>query len=203
MINFSNIIRKDGLDLREYLSLPALSHSQLKREVNGIVPDFKITPNVTIGKLVDSILTDPATADMTDPLYKCSKVFAAKISATFGDLIKRFDKQVSYFADMEFQGFKINAKVRPDFILTGYAAIDLKFTKSKKIDALIDFMGYKNQMWMQAKCAQVPNAYLMVYSEPLNDVIIKKVDVSSNYNEFWAEKIIKFGNYEPATNLPG
>lgn len=196
MITYSNIQRIDNLPFEEYLQLPGYSHSFLKREINGITEELRITDNIIIGKLVDNILTEPAKADMSSSLYPVAKLIAAEVTKHFGTMINSFQKQISYTAEVEFKGFTMPTTGRLDFLLPGHAVIDLKITKMKDINALIDFMGYKNQLWHYCKMAGVSKGYLMFYSIPLKQTFVRYVDCSFGTNEFWAEKIIKFGKVQ-------
>lgn len=195
MIEYTNIQRHDNMDFQEYLKLPGYSHSFLKREHNGITEELKITDNITTGKLVDNILTEPIKADMSSPLYPYAKAIAHAIKSDFGLFLNKFEKQISFTADATHKGFTMPTTGRLDYLLPGYAVIDLKVTKSKEkdINALIDFMGYKNQVWHYSKMAGVNKAYLLFYSIPAKKIILRYIDCSFGNNEFWADKIIKFG----------
>lgn len=198
MITFTNIQRHDNLPFGDYLKLSGFSHSFLKRERMGITEELTITDNIRTGSLVDAILTEPAKANMSDPLYPAARDIAAKIKSNFGSFISFFQKQVSYTAEAEFQDFVMPVKGRLDFLLPGVAVIDLKVTKSKDLKPLIDFMGYSNQMWNYCKFPGLKTAYLMIYSIPLKKTEIVKIDCSSATNPFWEEKIIKFGKVKQA-----
>jgi hypothetical protein len=193
MITYANIKRFDDLDFMEYLRLPGFSHSFLKSERSGVAADILMTENIRIGKLVDGILTDPASVDMGDPLYSVAREVVYFIEKQFGKLIKHFEPQVSYSAEINFKGFTMLTKGRLDWLLKDIAVTDLKITRSKNIRSVIDFMGYKNQVYHYARLARVPKAYLMVHSIPLKKTELIKIDCSGNENEFWAEKIIHFG----------
>jgi hypothetical protein len=197
MIHYSSIKRYDGLPFEDYLKLEGYSHSFLKREHNGITTELSITDNIRIGKLVDGIITEPETVDMSDSLYPVAKAIAFKITDTFGDLIKHFDKQVSFTADTEYNGFTIPTKVRLDFLLPQHAAIEMKVTMSKNIDSIIKFMGYENQLWHQTKMANVKKGYFLFHSIPLKYTVILSADSSSSINQFWAEKTMLFGRVKP------
>lgn len=193
MITYSNIQRFDDMPFGDYLKLPGYSHSFLKRERMGVAEDLTITDNIRIGSLVDSIHTEPGKAKMNDPLYPAARDIAATIKQGFGTLINLFEKQVSYTAEATFQDFTMPVKGRLDFLLKGYAVIDLKVTKSKDLRSLIEFMGYKNQLWNYCKFPNLPTAYLMIYSIPLKKTELVKIDCRSNTNTFWEDKILKFG----------
>jgi hypothetical protein len=193
MISVSNIVRIEGIPFQEYLQLPGYSHSFLKREVNGVAPDLETTDNMRLGSLVDAILTEPEKADMSSHLYEAARAIAYEVKTKFAAALKLFLKQLSFTADMEMSGFIMPVKGRLDFLLPGHAVIDLKVTKMKDIPALIEHMGYKNQLWHYCQMAQVKVAYLMIYCVPTKKVYLIKLDCSSNTNFFWEEKILKFG----------
>lgn len=195
MITYSNIKRLDNIPFNDYLKLDGYSHSFLKREHNGITSELAITENILTGKLVDAILTDPATADMSSPLYGKAKIIAHDIREAFAGIIHRFEKQVSFTCEMEHRGFTMPSKMRLDFLLPAHAVIDLKFTKSKpeQIPTLIEHFGYKNQVWHYCKGAGVKMGYLMIYSEPARRTLLYMVDPAAPTNPFWEEKILLFG----------
>lgn len=198
MITYSNIKRFDNIPFEEYLKFDGYSHSFLKREHNGIVEPLTITDNITIGKLVDGILTDPSSVDMSSHLYGVAKLIAHEVYKTFGSLIKNFESQISFTADVECNGFIMPTTGRLDWGLKNHAVIDLKCTKSKvaQIPALIEYMGYKNQLWHYCKMYGVDRAYLMFHSIPEKKTIIQFVDCSMNTNDFWSNKIELFGRVE-------
>lgn len=193
MITYSKIKRYDDLLFADYLKLEGYSHSFLKSERNGIADEFIETDNSMIGKLVDGILTEPNTVDMSHRLYPSAKEAAAALRKRFGTILPAFQTQVSFTAEASYMGFTMKTKGRLDFLLPGHAVLDLKWTKGKNIDALIDFMGYKNQNWHYSKLANVHQSHWMIYSDALKDCVFRSHDCSSDMNDFWADKIIKFG----------
>lgn len=193
MIIYSDIKRYEDVPFGEYLNLPGYSHSFLKREVNGVSEHIETTENMRLGSMVDAILTEPSKVNMTSDMYRAGRDIAARIKAEFGRLIARFKKQVSYAGVLEYESFEMPVKGRLDFLLPGHAVIDLKVTKSKDINSLIKIFGYENQIWNYAKLAGVDKAYLMIYSLPLKQTQVHYFDCSQNINEFWANKILKFG----------
>ena len=196
MIEYRNIIRYDDISFREYLNLNGRSHSSLKNNINGVKEAITITENIRIGSLVDGILTDKKAVDYSDELYPYAKSLAFEIKNFFGDHICVLKSQVSYTGEISCSEFSMTVKGRLDFLLEDIATLDIKITKSKAIDTLIEYMGYENQLWHYSKLAKTPKAYLIIYSIPLKKVIVKSVDVSSNTNFFWENKIIDFGIVE-------
>jgi len=193
MIQYHNIKRYDSMDFDFYRSLPGFSNSFLKAERNGIAPKFKVTEMVTLGKLVDTILTDPAEVNMLDPLYATAKSIAFKIRDVFGSYIDKFEKQVSYTATLEHMEHFLDTVGRLDYLLANEAVLDLKVTKSKDVDALIKFMNYDNQVWNYANLAGVKRKYIMIHSVPLGKTFMKDLGVVTPHNDFWENKILKFG----------
>lgn len=194
MIRYSNIKKHINLGWEDYCSLPGYSHSFLKNEQCGLRKQVELTDNMRLGSLVDAIITG-GEVDMASHLYPAARDIASKITGVFGDLIARFEKQVSYTAEIEYKGFRMPVMGRLDFLLPGMATIDLKITKSKSIEPLITLFGYDNQLWHYAKMARTPRGYLMVYSVPLKRTFIFARPIDTSVNEFWAEKILKFGTY--------
>jgi hypothetical protein len=191
-IETQNIQQHLDIPFEEYLKMPGYSNSFLKSEKQGTTPFFNVTENVRIGKLVDGMITGEEF-DFRDELYPTAKLIADKIKSDFGALINVFQKQVSYTAEFKLGEFVMPSRGRLDFLIPNMAVADLKVTKSKDIESLIKFMGYENQMWSYCKYAKVKFAFLIIHSIPLKKTIIKKIDCSSDYNEFWGEKILKFG----------
>jgi len=193
MIEYSHITRYDNIEFEQYLKLPGYSHSFLKSNIQGVSKYFNETDKVRVGKIVDAILTDPLNADMSHEFYPQCKALAFELKKMFGDVMSMCDKQVNYTGSMELSGLHMQTKARLDFLLSKYAVIDLKITNEKNVDALIEYMGYHNQLWHYSKMANVSKAYLMFYVIPLKKVVVKSIDVSSNTNEFWENKILDFG----------
>lgn len=203
MIEYSNIKRYDNLPFEEYLKLPGYSNSFLKGEKYGEKTEISPTDIMKVGKYVDAILTDPGKVDMLDPLYKIAQSVAFQISWSFGAYIKQFKSQISYTADLSHMGYKMPVTGRLDWLLEGFAVIDLKITKSKDLPSLISFMKYPNQVWNYANMAKVPNKYLMIHSIPLNKTELFTIKDDPTYNEFWASKILKLGTpYENEIIIP-
>lgn len=196
MITYSNISTSNGIDFNDYLKYTGYSHSFLKGESFGIAKEVPMTDKIKVGKLVDAILTEPESIDkydMLDILYPIAKEIAFKIRDQFGDLIKRFESQISFTADVEYEGFTMPTKGRMDYLLKDVAVIDLKVSFAKDVKALIEFMKYENQLWHYCKAMNVTQAYLLIYSVPLKKTQLIKIDVSQPVNEFWADKCLKFG----------
>lgn len=193
MIEYKNIVCHEDISFEDYLKLEGYSHSFLKSNVQGIKKHFEITDKIRLGSLVDNILTEPAKADMTSDLYPAAKAIAFQIKNLFGDLIKSARKQLSYTAVLEMSGLQMKTTGRLDFLLPGFAVVDLKITKEKIVDNLIEFMGYNNQLWHYSRLANVSKAFLLFYSVPLKSVVVRSVEVSHSENGFWINKMIDFG----------
>lgn len=194
MITYSNIQQHSPDNFGAYLKMNGYSHSFLKQHKGGETPHFEITDNVTIGKIVDVIITGEVTPEIySHKMFPYCQNLANEIKSKFGPILKAAKYQVAYTADMTFGGFTMPTKGILDILIPGHCVIDLKITKSKDIRTLIKFMGYENQVWHYSKLAQVKNAYLMVYSIPNKRCDLIQVDVSSDINEFWFNAIADFG----------
>jgi len=193
MIEVSNVKRQDNVPFEQYLIQEGYSHSFLKYQRYGILEPKEVTSNMRIGSLVDGIITEPDKVSYKDPLYSFAKNIVSDLKAKYGDMIKLFDKQVSYSATFKLGEFVLLVKGRLDFLLDKEAVIDLKITFSKDVVGLIDYFGYKNQVWGYAKMAGVPKSYIMIYSVPLRKSFIYEVNIGQD-NYFWEEQILNFGN---------
>lgn len=195
IITYSNIKQYDNLPADQYFKLGGCSHSFLKREKSGVVEKFEPTQKMLMGTLIDRILTEPDKVDVTDPNYTKARKIAICIKNTFGDLIDRFIPQVSFVADMHYAGLTMSTNGRLDWLLPKHAVIDLKFTSAKTLAPIVEHFGYRNQVWNYAKMAQVPKGYIIAYSDAIGDCLpVFPVDVSTGYNEFWAQGILKHGS---------
>jgi hypothetical protein len=201
MIQYTNIKRYDNLEFGQYLKLKGYSHSYLKSEINGVTPEFRVTDKVIIGKLVDAILTDPANAEMLNPLYPIAKSIAFKIKQCFGIEIEKFEKQVSYTANIVYNGFVMPTTGRLDFLIPKHAVVDLKVTHAPDVHALIEFMGYRNQLFNYCQMAEVCRQYILIYSVPKKSTYLIDLGLVGNENEFWQNKVLKFGNVYESTIL--
>lgn len=195
MITAHAITRIADLPFSDYLQLPQYSHSYLKSERGGFITPFAATPKMRLGSLVDGLLTD-GEVDMTDPLYPIARNIAIKLKAEFGWAIGRLHKQVSYTGVMRYNAgkaiFELPVKTRPDFEESKRFIIDLKVTDEVDVDAAINFLGYKNQMFGYGKMADCPVAFLLMYRRKMRDTVLRKIPIG-DANLFWQEKIIKFG----------
>lgn len=194
MITVRDIQRHEDLPFDQYLKLYGFSHSFFKRERGGVAEDMEVTDNMRLGSLVDAILTDPSAANMMDTLYPAAKAIAAHIKQRFASLLLILSRQIAFTATMVDGDFSVRVKGRLDFLLEKIAVIDLKITQSKDVHALVEFMGYKNQLWGYCKMAQVPDAFLLIYSVPLKQVFILHIDCKSNESAWWTDKITRFGS---------
>lgn len=194
MIIASNIVRYDNLPFDSYLALPGYSFSFLKRERSGFAEDVTPTDKIEVGKLVDAILCEPDAARMNHPLYPASKAIAFALQQQFGGLLPAFKKQVSYTGLFTANGWSCPIRGRLDFLLERKAVIDLKVTSEKRILPLIDHMQYWDQQFGYALLAGVPKRYIMIYSRPNKEaILLPKPMPSPPINEWWAEKIERFG----------
>ena len=192
MIIATEIQQHLNIPFDHYQKMAGYSMSFLKKEQNGIARDFIMTDKVRVGSLVDAILTEPAKANMMDPLYPVARKIAQEMSVKFGDLLKEFIPQVSYTAMLQHGAFNMPARGRLDFLFPKFAVIDLKVTNAKNIEDLIKFMKYKEQMHLYCKFAGVTKAYLFIYCVPLKKCHVEFIDCSGE-SEWWEDKIINFG----------
>lgn len=192
-ITYSNIKRIDNLEFDKYLELPGYSFSFLKGEINGHAQEVMMTDKIIIGKLVDAILTEDGDVNMMNPLYEISRSIAFKIKEKFGNYISKFEKQISFCADLNYKGMVMPSRGRTDYFLSGLAVIDLKVTHEKKVRDVISYMRYNDQLWNYANMGQVKRKYIMIHSVPLGTTEMIDMGVVTPRNEFWEAKVEKFG----------
>lgn len=199
MIHYSNIKLYHDLPFDDYLALHGNSNSFLKSEVNGTSPLFIQTNKIKLGSLVDALLTQDDRVDFADPLMNHAMKIAVEIKDTFGPLIKQFVPQLSYTADMHYEGLTMKTKCRPDWMLLKKAPVDLKVTAAKtdkEFVAIINHLGYKNQLFNYSGVSGTDTGYLMPYSTTagccLSIVSVPKLD----RNSFWEGKIMKWGSVQ-------
>ena len=193
MISYSGIQQHTITDFQKYLAIPGYSFSFLKREQNGESPEFILTDKIELGKLVDDILTR-GHRDYAHRLYPIAQDIAMFINGKWPQVIQSCDKQVAYTGTAEMNGFTMDVKGILDFLFPGFFVLDLKVTaaKLKDIPALIQYMGYDNQLWNYGKLANVNKAYLLFYSTTSKCCCVHGFRIGSR-NEFWEGKILKFG----------
>lgn len=195
---YKNIKKFEKLSFKEYRQKvderQSFSFSFLNKERYGTLKPFEITANMKIGSQVDGILTDPMNVDFECFTYPIAKRVAYDIQLKFGDQIKKMQKQVSFFGEIEHKQFILNTNGRLDFLIPNFAVIDLKVTSSSAVNDLIKFMGYENQVNHYGNLAGVKKWYIMIHSIPLKQTFLFSGDVSNN-SEFWSEKVLKFGTH--------
>lgn len=191
MIKFSNIKRFDNIPFEDYLKTPGYSYSFLKREINGSIPEFKMSDKVELGSLVDAILTQPDKIDIYSPQLKIAEKIADCLMVNFGSYIQHFESQVSMTCDMEYSGLKMPFRGRLDWGLKDIAVIDLKVTSSTNFRSVINHMGYDNQLFGYCGAYGVKLGYILIYSSATDKYDL--IQMPLNGEEFWKEKILKFG----------
>lgn len=197
VITYSGCQEIDCSNFSYYLSLHGYSHSYLKSQKGGVTPSFNVTDKVMIGKIVDQILTNSGQVDFAHPQYKKASIIAAFLKQHFESILPQLKTQVAFTGRVEFAGLIMYVKGILDYLLPKFAVIDLKITAEKNVDKLIEFMGYKNQLWNYARLAGVKFAYILIYSTHKDNqkypCRLIKIDVSEPCNPFWKNAILDFG----------
>lgn len=196
MITFSNQHLHENLPAEQYFKLPGFSHSFIKYQKNGVVPYKELTDKMRLGSMVDAILTEPDRVDFNDPVFHQARTIAIQLQSVYGDMIRNFKPQESYSGTMEYNGLVLDVCGRLDWRLAKIATIDLKCTGAKtdkEFRTLIEYMGYKNQLFNYSGLAQTPKAYILPYSTTARKCLsIVEVPVGGR-NEFWERAIMDFG----------
>lgn len=187
----------------EYLSIAAVSNSYLKSNINGVVPEFIGSEKVELGSMVDAILTDAnasKTIDRNHKLYKQARDIAAFITAKFGVILAKCNKQVAITATIHYNEWSLEMKTLIDFVIPTKATIELKVTATKlcHIEALIEFMGYENQVYIEKTLAGLPDAFLLIYSTKDKDAVLLK-RTCNGCEEWLIDKILEHGSVKETT----
>ena len=201
MLTYTNIKHHTVTNFEQYLSIDGYSHSWIKAQRNGVQQPFNASAKVHIGKIVDQIITRQKV-DFASEYYPQAKPIAEYLTKNFGAMLQHMKTQVAITADIEYSTphgtLIMPTKGVLDFLVPKVLVNDLKVTWEKNVDALIEFMGYKNQLWHYSRLAQVNEAYITAYSVPLKKGVVKKIDVTgmdencSAYS-FWLDAVMNFG----------
>jgi hypothetical protein len=195
---YKNITRFDNLAFNKYKELnqnsESYSFSFLNKERYGSLKPFEATINMKIGSQVDAILTNPSELDFGCISYPIAKSIAHEINLMYGDLIKVFQKQVSFFGEIEHLNHTMKTNGRLDFLIPKHAVIDLKVTMSNDVRVLIEYMNYKEQVIHYAKLADVKKGFIMIHSIPLKKTFLIEIPIPES-SEFWENKVLKFGKF--------
>lgn len=194
MVTYKNVKEYKDLPFEQYIKLKGLSHSYLKNEINGVAKHFEISEKMRLGSMVDAFLTQPLEVDFNSDLFNVGRDIAIAIQKQFGSIIKHLEPQISYTAEAEFKGLKIETQGRLDWLLRGHAVVDLKVTEATDLKPLIKFMGYDNQMWHYTGMANVNKSFILAYSTKLKKCLPLIEINRDERNEFWESKILKFGS---------
>lgn len=204
MIEFSNIKRVQGLDFDKYLLMDGISHSMAKSHKHGIFQDIKITDKITVGKLADEIITLDRHHKEHE-LYLPAKDIAERMKSDFGqNLLSIMKFQVSYFAEMSYDGISLLTKGRPDAEIGTRILIDIKLTENCKdineCHKLADFMGYDNQLWNYSSMGRHTEKYIFMYAKKQKRTFFLKRLITDNQDQrahdWWANKILELGNFK-------
>jgi hypothetical protein len=196
MITFENTKKYSSIDFEEYLKFKGYSHSFLKREQNGVSPEFVPTNAVKFGSLVDELLTEPEKVDISNPMYGFAKDVGLAVMQFFGNEIwNAMESQLCFTTEMRMNGLIMPFKGRLDkFDARGKMVVDLKITQSpiKQIPTLIDYMGYKNQLWGYGKPLGAERGLLIFYSTKDKKPFMYPFKFEER-NAFFEEKVLNFG----------
>jgi hypothetical protein len=154
---------------------------------------FVVSEKMKLGSMVDAFLTQPDEVDFKSPWFNIGRQIAIRIKEDFGSIIKHLEPQISYTAELEFNGFTMPTTGRLDWLLRGQAVVDLKVTEATDLKSLIKFMGYDNQMWNYGGLAGVNKSFILAYSTKLKKCLPLIEIPRQDRNEFWESKILRFG----------
>lgn len=190
-----NRTKHTDISFNDYLAIDAKSNSFFKQNVNGVMPEFTTTEKMALGSMVDTLLTNSTGSKIIDhasPLFPQAKRIADKIHKQFGHILDKCEKQVAYTADLHVDSFTLRCKTLIDFVLPNLATIELKVTEAKDVNALIEFMGYDHQCFLERTLASVPKSYLLIHSTTTN--LTTMLDRACPDSQVWLiDKVYEYG----------
>lgn len=199
MLSVLSCVIHKNIPFEDYLKMDGYSHSFLKREIGGVNPVFEGSDKVKFGSLVDSILTEPEKVNVLDPNYRDACNVAHSISNFIGTGLQHLEKQISFSGNLTNGVLSMPIKGRLDLFGIG-RVFDLKITyvSIEQIDTLIDFMGYRNQMFLYCLGLNVKKATLIIYSVKSKKIVFRHFDFNAGINlkraeNFFNDKLLKFG----------
>jgi hypothetical protein len=197
-LEYRNIVRYDDMPFDEYKKLGGRGFSNLKNSKDGIQKEFKMTDKILLGSIVDSIKTGTVSnEEYKSHLFKPASSIAKKLDESFGSIFPLLQKQVSFSCDLFYEGFVMPTQGRLDFLLKNRCVIDLKVNNSAKSmeDCLkvIEWMGYKKQVFHYSNLAEVSKKYIMMYSTVVSDTFLIPIVTGEDEEQWFINKVIEFG----------
>lgn len=189
---FTNTRQLEPLPFADYLAMPGYSHSFLKYNVCGLVPTIEPTDKMQLGSLVDGIISN-TPVDATNAQYSNAKRIAGRIWNKYPFLRNTCVKyQVPCVGVVSYANLSLNIKCLTDIIVPKICTIELKVTDERDVTALIEYMGYDNQVYMQRELSGLPVGKILIYSTATDEVVL--MDRPCVGSPTWLEsKIIEFG----------
>lgn len=193
MITFSEHKQHEPMAFDEYMRMKGYSHSYLKYNQGGSVPQIEVTLKMQLGSIVDAILTGGKSFPPTTEMYQEAKAIAYYMGNNM-PYLGRLRKQIPCTAIAEYAGLQLSMKTLPDFLLPRIATVEMKVSDihSKQAEAMIQHMGYDNQCFIERSLANVPKSYLLVYCRKSKDVYFRE-RACENAADWLCEQILKFG----------
>lgn len=181
-MQISNVTTYEKISFNEYLALPGLSYSFVKRDGASISP----TESMRFGSYVDAYVFEPSE-------YKGEKLnlvrpVAKEIKSQLGVLINGGKRQLAVTCKMSHRGLYIIYKGRLD-LFAGGIVIDLKVSKLK-IDDAIRIFGYHDQLSGYSLALGAKVAVLFSI-HPETRVVSKRA--LNPGRAYWEEVVVKYG----------
>jgi len=193
MLTFTNHATHPPQPFAGYIRSPGYSHSFLRYNINGSMPEIIATDKMRLGTMVDEIRTG-GNADITYPQYAYAKQIALYLIKHM-PFLDRLQPQAHCTATAHYAGLQLPMKTLIDFLLPGVATVEMKVSDihSKNVAGIIAHMGYDNQCFIERSCANVPVAYLLIYCRKSKDIYFDAR--STNGADDWvSEQVLKFGS---------
>lgn len=185
MIKYIETTVFKNMSFNEYLSLEGISNSSFSNDTASDSP----SEAVSIGTLVDAMLTQPEKADINSKHYNNALIAVNHIKDKYPFILK-LENQLSFQANVEFGNYNFKLKGRPDFVNIGSVVVDLKVTQSdeQNYNYVIKLMNYEASLWNYAKALNCNKAYLLVYFWKLKKSKLIEINLKKN-NDTWIERL--------------
>lgn len=170
-----------GLPFDDYLALPGLSYSGIKKG------DFVPTKKMMLGTAVHNYILEPAKYNGANRelVVPIARVLLAQI----GELVNHMQTELSVTCNMENEGLSMQYKGRIDMIRPGKLIIDLKISEIP-LGRSIDHFGYNEQLTGYCLATNTPVGIIVrVCPKTLKT---EKAMVRQN-QAFWERQILKYG----------
>lgn len=185
MIEIKNLKMKENIAFEDYLLLPGLSFSSIKKQENGNA-EIITTNKMNFGSLVDAYLLEPNK--YTGENFAAVKACAVAAKKYLGILLENGKKQLSITCNMQFSGMRIKYKGRVD-IFAAQTVIDMKVSELDILKS-VNYFHYHNQLSGYALALNCNKSLLFSVHPKKHTVQMISIPTKSDW---WEQMILKYG----------